>query len=34
MEDYINWLSKTMKLNVPMIIYCQEDTFKKIFKKS
>ena len=29
-EDYINWLKLTMKLNVPMVIYCDKSTYEKI----
>src|SRR6056300_72019 len=29
-NDYIMWLKKTMRLNVPMVIYCEESTYEQI----
>ena len=28
--DYITWLKKTMRLNVPMVIYCEQSTYEQI----
>ena len=28
--DYITWLKKTMRLNVPMVIYCEQSTYEEI----
>ena len=29
-NDYIMWLKKTMRLNVPMVIYCEQSTYEEI----
>ena len=29
-DDYVDWLKKTMRLNVPMVIYCERGTYEKI----
>ena len=28
--DYITWLKTTMRLNVPMVIYCEQSTYDEI----
>lgn len=29
-NDYLNWFKKTIQLNVPMVIFCERDTYDKI----
>jgi hypothetical protein len=29
-SNYIKWLKETMKLNIPMVIYCEKNTYKEI----
>ena len=29
-DEYIEWFKKTLQLNVPMVIFCEEDTYDKI----
>ena len=29
-NDYIAWLKKTMRLNVPMVVYCEQSTYDEI----
>ena len=29
-KDYLLWFKETLKLNVPMVIFCEQDTYQEI----